>query len=93
MIENLSFWTVYETQKFSSHSQERFCYTCPDIVKEFGKYDTDPAKWIKSYEGQNHITKKVYIINKCIVSLGKGFSQYLDKVYREASSFIKENVV
>ena len=39
------------------------------------------------------ISQKRYIINKCIVSLGKGFSQYLDKVYREASSFIKENVV
>lgn len=43
--------------------KERFCYTCPDIVKEFGKYDTDPAKWIKSYEGQNHITKKKFSID------------------------------
>uniref|UniRef100_A0A7M5XJM7 Actin-related protein 3 n=1 Tax=Clytia hemisphaerica TaxID=252671 RepID=A0A7M5XJM7_9CNID len=43
--------------------KERFCYTCPDIVKEFTKYDTDPAKWIKSYEGQNHITKKKFDID------------------------------
>jgi len=43
--------------------KERFCYTCPDIVKEFGKYDTDPAKWLKSYEGQNHITKKKFSID------------------------------
>jgi actin-related protein 3 len=43
--------------------KERFCYTCPDIVKEFSKYDTDPSKWIKSYEGQNHITKKKFSID------------------------------
>ena len=23
-----------------------YSYVCPDIVKEFAKYDTDPAKWI-----------------------------------------------
>lgn len=43
--------------------KERFCYTCPDIVKEFTKYDTDPAKWIKPYEGLNHITKKKFSVD------------------------------
>ena len=27
--------------------KERYCYVCPDIVKEFSKYDSDPQKWIK----------------------------------------------
>ena len=42
--------------------QERFCYTSPDIAKEFNKYDSDPAKWIKQYEGVNSISKKVNIL-------------------------------
>lgn len=43
--------------------KERFCYTCPDIVKEFNKYDTDPTKWIKLYEGENSITKKKFSVD------------------------------
>lgn len=43
--------------------KERYCYTCPDIVKEFTKYDTDPSKWLKLYEGQNHITKKKFSVD------------------------------
>jgi len=43
--------------------KERFCYTCPDIVKEFGKYDTDPDKWIKQYESINGVTKKPFSID------------------------------
>jgi len=31
--------------------KERHCYTCPDIVKEFGKYDADPGKYFKQFEG------------------------------------------
>ena len=31
--------------------KERHCYTCPDIVKEYMKYDRDPAKYIKIFEG------------------------------------------
>ncbi|KAK1875406.1 Actin-related protein 3B [Dissostichus eleginoides] len=27
--------------------KERYCYICPDIVKEFSKFDSDPGKWIK----------------------------------------------
>lgn len=43
--------------------KERFCYTCPDIVKEFSKYDADPSKWIKQYESLNSITKKKFSID------------------------------
>lgn len=43
--------------------QERYCYVCPDIVKEFTKYDTDPAKWIKKYKGVNAISKNEFHID------------------------------
>lgn len=43
--------------------QERFCYICPDIVKEFTKYDTDPAKWIKKYKGINAVNKNEFQID------------------------------
>ena len=31
--------------------KEMYSYVCPDIVKEFGKYDSNPDKYIKKYEG------------------------------------------
>lgn len=31
--------------------KERHCYTCPDIVKEYMKYDNDPDKYFKIFEG------------------------------------------
>lgn len=43
--------------------QEKFCYVCLDIVKEFNKYDTDPAKWIKLYNSVNSITKKTFQVD------------------------------
>ena len=43
--------------------KERFSYVCPDIVAEFKKYDTDPAKWLKKYDGINEITKKEFGID------------------------------
>ena len=43
--------------------QERFCYVCPDIVKEFSKYDQDPAKWVKHYEATNAITKHPFDVD------------------------------
>ena len=27
--------------------KEQYCYVCPDMAKEFRKYDDDPAKWTK----------------------------------------------
>jgi len=43
--------------------KEKFCYTCPDIVKEFSKYDSDPTKWLKQYESINHINKKPFSVD------------------------------
>eukprot|EP00164_Ancoracysta_twista_P000685 GFYU01000908.1.p1 GENE.GFYU01000908.1~~GFYU01000908.1.p1 ORF type:complete len:416 (+),score=104.84 GFYU01000908.1:87-1334(+) len=43
--------------------KEQYCYVSPDVVKEFTKYDTEPAKWIKMYQGQNKKTRASYTID------------------------------
>lgn len=43
--------------------QERFSYVCPDIAKEFAKYDSDPSKWLKKYESVNAITKQPFNVD------------------------------
>ncbi|XP_029089729.1 actin-related protein 3B isoform X5 [Monodon monoceros] len=43
--------------------KEKYCYICPDIVKEFAKYDVDPQKWIKQYTGINAVNQKKFIID------------------------------
>ncbi|KAG7222992.1 hypothetical protein INR49_029214 [Caranx melampygus] len=43
--------------------KERYCYICPDIVKEFTKYDSDPGKWIKQYRGVNAVSKTAFHID------------------------------
>eukprot|EP00051_Salpingoeca_urceolata_P009854 m.119740 g.119740 ORF g.119740 m.119740 type:complete len:413 (-) comp16479_c0_seq1:96-1334(-) len=43
--------------------KERYSYVCPDIVKEFTKYDNDPAKWFKQYTGTHAITKQKFEVD------------------------------
>lgn len=43
--------------------KEKYCYVCPDIVKEFNKYDSDPSKWIKRHESMNSITKQLFAVD------------------------------
>lgn len=43
--------------------KERHCYVCPDIVKEFSKYDTEPSKWMKQYQGINSVTKQAFDVD------------------------------
>ena len=43
--------------------KERFCYISPDIAKEFGKYDTEPSKWVKQYQGTNSVTKQTFDVD------------------------------
>jgi len=43
--------------------KERYCYMCPNIAKEFNKFDTDPDKYIKQYNGVNAITKKEFVVD------------------------------
>uniref|UniRef100_A0A0L8HJS6 Actin-related protein 3 n=1 Tax=Octopus bimaculoides TaxID=37653 RepID=A0A0L8HJS6_OCTBM len=42
---------------------ERFCYVCPDIAKEFNKYDQDPTKWIKRFDGLNSVNKSPFSVD------------------------------
>jgi actin-related protein 3 len=37
----------------SKSIKERHCYTCPDLVKEFSKYDNDPSKYFRTFEGKH----------------------------------------
>ncbi len=43
--------------------QEKYCYVCPDIAKEFSKYDLDPSKWLKAFDGANAVTKKSFSVD------------------------------
>ncbi|GMT28140.1 hypothetical protein PFISCL1PPCAC_19437, partial [Pristionchus fissidentatus] len=43
--------------------KERYSYVCPDILKEFTRYDTDGSKWMKTYEGINNISKKPFVVD------------------------------
>lgn len=49
-----------ESMEVAKRVKETYSYVCPDIVKEYAKYDADPAKWIRQYEGMNSVTKKPY---------------------------------
>lgn len=42
--------------------KEEFSYVCPDVVKEFEKYDADPSKF-KVYEGVNSKNKQKYHVD------------------------------
>lgn len=39
--------------------KEDHAYVCGDIVKEFGKYDADPSRWFKKYDGVHSVTGRV----------------------------------
>lgn len=43
--------------------QERYCYVCPDIAKEFSKFDEDPRKNYLQYTGINSVTKKPFNVD------------------------------
>jgi len=42
--------------------KEAYCYVCPDLVKEYSKYDEDPSRFRK-YEGTDPKTKKSFSID------------------------------
>jgi len=53
----------------ASKIKESHCYVCPDIVKEFEKYDKDPEKF-RTFKGKIKRTKKEY-------SIDVGFERFL----------------
>ncbi|KAL0077821.1 actin family [Phycomyces blakesleeanus] len=50
--------------------KEEYSYVCPDIVKEFKKYDQEPGKYFKKYEGVHSVTGRDY-------SVDIGFERFL----------------
>jgi len=49
-----------ESMEIAKRVKETYSYVCPDIVKEFAKYDKEPEKWIRPFESLNQVTKKPY---------------------------------
>lgn len=43
--------------------KEQCCYVCPDIQREFTRYDTEPQKWLQTYNGINNITKEPFHVD------------------------------
>ncbi len=43
--------------------KERFTYTCPNVEKECGRFDSNPEKYIKTYEGINNKTGTAFSCN------------------------------
>jgi len=42
--------------------KEMFCYVCPDLVKEYQKYDTDPTMF-REYKGKDKKTNQPYTVD------------------------------
>ncbi|KAJ8898090.1 hypothetical protein PR048_003450 [Dryococelus australis] len=60
--------------------KERYCYICPDIAKEFAKYDSDASKWIKKYDGINAVTKEPFIVDFSNPDFTTPLSEIVDNV-------------
>jgi actin-related protein 3 len=43
--------------------KEDYAYVCGDMVKEFNKYDAEPAKWLKRFDGVHSVTGRTYAID------------------------------
>jgi actin-related protein 3 len=52
-----------ESMEVAKRVKEQYSYVCPDIVKEFAKYDTEPNKWIRQWTGQDAVTRKPYTVD------------------------------
>lgn len=50
--------------------KEQMCYVCPDLAKEFGKYDSNPAEFIKKFESVYEKTQRPW-------SCDVGYEQFL----------------
>lgn len=44
----------------SKRVKETFSYVCPDMVKEYKKYDTNPERCFKQYKGIESISKRPF---------------------------------
>jgi actin-related protein 3 len=51
-----------DSLNIAKHIKEAYCYVCPDIVKEYKKYDEDPLKF-RVYQGVESKTQKPYSVD------------------------------
>eukprot|EP00127_Corallochytrium_limacisporum_P002394 Clim_evm35s119 gene=Clim_evmTU35s119 len=51
-----------ESMEVAKTIKERYCYVCPDIVKEYKKYDGDP-RYFKEHTGVHSVTQKKYNVD------------------------------
>jgi actin-related protein 3 len=52
-----------QSMETSKRIKETYSYVCPDIVREFRKYDSEPDKWFKKYEGIEDIKKAPFAVD------------------------------
>ena len=45
------FYTIKDSMEVAKRVKEMYSYVCPDLVKEFAKYDAKPEKYFKTFEG------------------------------------------
>lgn len=41
-----------ESLDVAKRTKEQHCYVCPDLAKEFAKYDNNPDKYIRQHDGR-----------------------------------------
>jgi actin-related protein 3 len=49
-----------DAMEVAKRVKETYSYVCPDLVKEFAKYDSEPTKWIKEYKAVQSVTQKAW---------------------------------
>jgi actin-related protein 3 len=52
-----------QTLDIARRVKEMYCYVCPDLVREYAKYDKDPSKHILQYEGADLKTKAPFTVD------------------------------
>lgn len=51
-----------DSLRVAERIKEDYSYVCGDMVKEFSKYDRDPAKFFAKYEGEHSVTGRVSLL-------------------------------
>jgi len=49
-----------QSMEVAKRVKETYSYVCPDIVKEFAKYDQEHSKWIRQYNGTHSVTRQAF---------------------------------
>jgi len=50
-----------DSLEVAKRCKEMYSYVCPDIAKEFAKYDKEPSKWIQKFNGVQARTKTPWV--------------------------------